>query len=262
MTAARFALDASAWIGTYPFRHMPHPDPDALLRVMDRESIARAWVGSLAAVFHRDPTDANAELYRTLAPLAERLRPAPIIRPDFPGMSRALDMACDVGAESVRACPEQWGLGSAHPAMTALALACAERGLALHLTVRYEDLRQRHRMDTAADLPAATVRALARAGGDALRLVISAAGRELIEETHWGLTPAEQRRVSWDFSWVWGPPEDHLAHLFRSIGSQRFVFGSQWPLRLVQAPIANLDLLPDSVREPSGAIRLGNPSAR
>lgn len=85
MTAPRFALDASAWIGTYPFRHVPHPDPDALLRVMDRESIGRAWVGSLGAVFHRDPTDANVELYRTLAPLAERLCPAPIIRPDFPG---------------------------------------------------------------------------------------------------------------------------------------------------------------------------------
>lgn len=177
-------------------------------------------------------------------------------------MNRALDVARDAGAESVRACPEQWGLGSSHPAMTELALACAERGLALHLTVRYEDLRQRHRLDSAADLPAATVRALARAGGDALRLVVSAAGRDMIEETHWGLTPAEQRRVYWDFTWVWGPPEDHLAHLFRNIGSERFVFGSQWPLRLVQAPIAKLDLLPESVREQSGGIRLGNPAVR
>jgi hypothetical protein len=90
------------------------------------------------------------------------------------------------------------------------------------------------------------VRALARAG-DQVRLVVTAAGREFIEEVHWGLTPKEQRRIVWDFSWVWGPPEDHLARLFRTIGADRFVFGTQWPLRLTQNPRANLDLLPQDV---------------
>jgi hypothetical protein len=49
--------------------------------------------------------------------------------------------------------------------------------------------------------------------------------------------------VHWDISWIWGPPEDDLSHLFSAIGPQRFVFGSMWPLRLVQSPIANLELL-------------------
>jgi hypothetical protein len=102
-------------------------------------------------------------------------------------------------------------------------------------------------MDTAGDLSAAAVRGLARAG-PAVRLVVTAAGREMIEEVHWGLTEAEQQRVLWDISWIWGPPEDHLAKLFRTIGSARFVFGTQWPLRLTQTPRANLDLLPDDLR--------------
>ena len=101
-------------------------------------------------------------------------------------------------------------------------------------------------MDVAGDLSAAAIRSLARAG-DAVRLVVTAAGREMIEEAHWGLTPREQRRVFWDISWVWGPPEDHLAKLFRAIGPDRFVFGTQWPLRLTQTPTANLDLLPDDL---------------
>ena len=83
--------------------------------------------------------------------------------------------------------------------------------------------------------------------------VVTAAGREMIEEVHWGLTPDEQRRVWWDISWIWGPPEDHLAKLFRTIGAERFVFGTQWPLRLTQTPRANLDLLPDDLR----AVSLG-----
>jgi hypothetical protein len=80
-----------------------------------------------------------------------------------------------------------------------------------------------------------------------VRLVVTAAGREMIEEVHWGLTPAEQKRVLWDISWIWGPPEDHLAKLFRTIGSERFVYGTHWPLRLTQNPRANLDLLPDDL---------------
>ena len=88
-----------------------------------------------------------------------------------------------------------------------------------------------------------------------MRLIVTAAGRDMIEEVHWSLTPREQQRVFWDISWIWGPPEDHLAKLFRTIGSHRFVFGSQWPLRLAQNPSANLALLPDDVHDlPLGSV--------
>ena len=79
--------------------------------------------------------------------------------------------------------------------------------------------------------------------------MVAAAGRETIEEVHWGLTPAERERVWWDISWLWGPPEDQLAHLFRTIGADRFVFGTGWPMRLTQTPTANLQLLPDDLRD-------------
>ncbi|HET9012102.1 MAG TPA: hypothetical protein VFN38_09835, partial [Gemmatimonadaceae bacterium] len=138
--------------------------------------------------------------------------------------------------------PIQWGMAPDDPRLRALALACGERRVPLLLTVRFEDLRQRHPLDVAGDLTAAHVRALARAGD--VRLVVTGAGRELLEETHWGLTPDEQRRVHWDFAWIWGPPEDHLAHLFRTVGAERFVYGTHWPLRLTQNSRANLDLLP------------------
>jgi hypothetical protein len=36
---------------------------------------------------------------------------------------------------------------------------------------------------------------------------------------HWGLTPEERRLVWWDISWIWGPPEDHLALLLETIGA-------------------------------------------
>ena len=237
-------IDCNALIGPYPYRYVPHPDPEVLVRVLDREGLSGAWVGHLPSAFYRDPTPGNAALFTALAPFAPRLRPVPAIRPDWPRWEQALDAAADAGAPAVRAYPPQWGLGPHDANMLALARACGELGLVLLLTVRFEDLRQRHTFDGAGDLTAAAIRALARVS-PTIRLVVTAAGREMIEEVHWGLTPDEQSRVYWDISWIWGPPEDHLAKLFRSVGPSRFVYGTQWPLRLAQTPRSNLDLLPD-----------------
>ena len=240
-------IDVNTLIGPYPFRFVPHPDPDVLVRVLDREQLSGAWVGHLPSAFYRDTAAGNAQLYTALAPFTARLRPVPAIRPDWPRWERAIETAKNAGAAAVRVYPQLWQLGPGDPRVSELAIACGEARLPVLLTVRFEDVRQRHSLDVAGDLQAAAVRALARAG-EGIRLVVTAASREFIEEVHWGLTPIEQDRVVWDFSWVWGPPEDHLAKLMRTVGSRRFVFGTQWPLRLTQNPRANLDLLPQELR--------------
>ena len=239
-------IDVTAWIGGYPFRDIPHPDPDVLVRVLDREGFSGAWVGHLPGAFHRDPVPSNRALYAALAPYGDVLIPAPIVRPDWPAWEQQLREAVAAGARAVRAYPMQWGLGPGHMAMAELAHACGEAGVALHLTVRFEDLRQRHHLDTAGDLTAAHVRALARLQGSRASLLVAGAGREMIEETHWGLTPDEQVRVWYDWHWLWGPPEDHFAHLVRTVGAERFAWSSWWPLRLTQQAQALVDLLPGS----------------
>lgn len=248
-------IDPSVFIGSYPYRRVPHPEPEVLARVMEREGISHAWVGHLPSAFAADPTSGNAELVRALAPHRALMSPAPTIRPDLPKWEGALADAANAGAAAIRAYPPQWGMAPGNTALAELAIACGERKLPVILTVRFEDLRQRKPADTAGDLTGAAIRFLARAG-DGVRLVVCAAGRDLIEEVHWGLTPVEQARVLWDISWIWGPPEDHLAKLFRTIGASRFVFGTQWPLRLTQSPKANLELLPNDV---AGA-GLGDPA--
>jgi hypothetical protein len=54
--------------------------------------------------------------------------------------------------------------------------------------------------------------------------------------------------VWWDIGWLWGPPEDHLAHIVQTVGAARLLFGTHWPLRLTQLARANLDLLPEALR--------------
>lgn len=244
----RVPTDVHAFIGAYPFRHVPHPDPEVLARVLAREGVGAAWVGHLPSAFHRDPSHGNEALARALAPYSAMLQATPTVRPDWPGWERDLADATSQGAPAVRAFPAQWGMGAGDPSMARLAAACGEAGVVLALTVRFEDLRQRHWMDAAGDLSAAAVRALARVGSRT-HIVVAGAGREMIEEVHWGLTVAERGRLWWDISWIWGPPEDHLAHLIRTVGSERLVFGTGWPLRLTQTPSANLELLPAELRD-------------
>lgn len=236
-------VDVSALIGPYPYRELPHPDPGTLIGVLDREEIATAWVGHLPTAFHRDPRKGNESLYRDLAPHRNRLDPAPTIRPDWPDWERELRRARDEGAVAIRAYPQQWGYAPEHAALLDLARACATLDVPLLFTVRFEDARQRHTIDGVGDLPAAVVRAIARAE-TGVRIVVTAAGRAMIEEVHWGLTPLEREFVWYDTSWIWGPPEDDFAHLVRSLGGSRFVYGTGWPLRLAQVTRANLRLLP------------------
>lgn len=240
-------VDVAALLGSYPFRELPHPDPATLIQVLDRERIERAWAGHLPSAFHRDPHPGNAALYRVLQPHRTRLDPAPAIRPDWPNWEGELRRAESEGAAAIRAYPSHWGLGPEHPALAELAHACSAARRPLILTVRFEDSRQRHALDVAGDLPAATVRGIARARTGA-RIVVVAAGRAFIEEVHWGLTPDERDLVFFDTSWIWGPPENDFAHLLRTIGAARFVYGTGWPLRLAQTTRANLSLLPPDLQ--------------
>ena len=128
----------------------------------------------------------------------------------------------------------------------------------LMLAVRLEDSRQRHPNDRAAELPPWAVRTLVRSESD-LHLIVTHADRPFIEEVHFGSTPEESARIWWDICWIWGPPEDHLQTLLRTVGVERFLFGTGQPLRLPETSVAKLDLL-ELTAEQRAAIESGNAS--
>ena len=238
-------LDLHAWVGGYPWRHLPSPDAASLRLALEQHEFTGAWVGHLPSAWWRDPARGNAELVRDLAPHAGVLLPAPCVRPGGPRWHDQLALARDAGADAVRAYPTIHGMGADDPAWIELGHAVAEAGLVLVLTQRFEDLRQRHHLDAAGDLSAAHVRALARATG--AHLLVGGASRAMIEETHGGLTAPERERVWYDPSWLWGPPEDELALVLRTIGADRMVEGTGWPLRLPEQLRSARELLPPAL---------------
>lgn len=247
--------DVSAFLGAYPWRKVPGTSAAAILAAMERTAIDAAWVSHLPSFFWRDPMEGNAWLYDT-ASRSDRLAAVPAIHPGFPGWEQELDGAAQAGVPAVRADPTWYGIDARGAEMARLAKACASLGMPLMLAVRLEDGRQRHPNDRVDELPPWAVRSLIRSD-PSLRLVVTHAERTFIEEVHFGSTPAEAARIWWDITWVWGPPEDHLATLIDTMGAARFVFGTGQPLRIPENPVAKLDLL-DLPPDDRAAIESGN----
>ncbi|HEV8597942.1 MAG TPA: hypothetical protein VGQ69_01125 [Gemmatimonadales bacterium] len=245
----------NAFLGRYPFRRAPGGSPQALIEGMDRTGIDQAWISNLSAIFWRDPTEGNSVLYQA-AEYQPRFKPVPAIHPGLPNWARVLREGVDRKAPSLRCDPTFYGLEPDGGEMRALVAACGAAGMPLLMAVRLEDGRQRHPNDRAAELPPSAVRTLLRVH-PGVRLLITHADREFIEQVHFGSTPAEAARVLWDICWIWGPPEDHLQILLGTIGVERFTFGSALPLRLPENIAAKLDLL-DISAEDRARIEAGN----
>jgi len=247
-------IDVNAFLGAYPWREVPGTSPDALLAAMDRVGIDEAWVTHLPGVFGREVPEGNRRLAAAAAD--RRLRPVPIVHPALREWDAVVRDAARARAPAVRCDPTFLGLDPAGAEARALVGACGRAGLPLMMAVRLEDGRQRHADDEAPELPAAAVRALIRSDPSAC-IIVTHADRGFIEEVHFGSTPAEASRLWWDISWVWGPPEDHLATLLKTIGADRFVFGTGQPLRIPETSVAKLDLL-DLAPAQRAAIEGGN----
>ncbi len=248
-------IDCNAFLGAYPWSKVPGTSPAALVQALERTKIDVAWVTHLPSLFWRDPTAGNAWLYET-ARTEKRLKPVPTVHPGLAQWEQVLADAANAAAPAVRCDPLYLGLEPAGGEMRVLTTACGAARIPLMLAVRLEDGRQRHPNDHVPELPAAAVRALIRSDAD-MRLLVTHADRAFIEEVHFGSTPEEARRIWWDICWIWGPPEDHLATLLDTIGSERFVFGTGQPLRLPENSIAKLDLL-DLPRDKREAIESQN----
>ena len=255
MSPSPARIDVNVFLGSYPFRRVPGTTPGSILAAMDRVGIGEAWVSHLPSLFWKDPAEGNSWLYEVCGK-EKRFRAVPSLQPELEHWDEGLAEATKRGAPAVRCDSQFQGMDPAGSAMRKLIAACGDAGMALLMAVKLEDLRQRHPNDVAPDLPPSAVRALVRSH-PRTRFLITHADRGFVEEVHFGSTPDEASRIWWDICWIWGPPEDHLATLVRTIGAERFVFGTGMPLRIPENGPAKLDLSNLSEEE-RRAIESGN----
>jgi uncharacterized protein len=234
-------VDVNVFLGRYPFHKVASGSPPALIEAMDRCKISEGWISNLSSIFWTDPSEGNAVLYLAAAH-QPRFRPVPAVHPEMPNWERVLKEAVAREVPAVRADPTHYGIDPVGGPMQALAAACGRHGVPLITAVKLEDVRQRHPNDRAAALTPQDIRTLIRSD-PGVRLIVTHADREFVEQVHFGSTPAEAGRILWDICGIWGPPEDHLELLLTTVGIDRFGFGTGMPLRIPESSVAKMDLL-------------------
>jgi predicted TIM-barrel fold metal-dependent hydrolase len=235
-------LDANAWLGHYPFRHVPNTTPDGLLGLMDKHQIETAVVSSLHAVFYRDPQCGNEELARWVAPHRDRLIPCAALNPTYPGWERDLKQCCEEwDFRGLRLFPTYHNYQLAGPECRELVQAASGLGLHVAIPLRLEDRRQRHWLDTTTEVRLADVADLARACPEAEILVLEALG---VEDSPFDRDPSLARvRVSFEFSRMATVLQQSIPRLLEALGPERLVFGTGMPLKYGKAALLKLELL-------------------
>ncbi len=138
-------IDSNAYIGNWPFRKIRYNTAEGLLRLMDREGIDRAMVGSLSSVFYRNAQVGNEELFQEVRGHEDRLIPLATINPGYPNWKRDFERCrCDLGMKGLKLYPmvhgyELWD----EPALRLIRWA-AECGMPVVVPMRIEDERIQH----------------------------------------------------------------------------------------------------------------------
>lgn len=227
-------IDTSAFIGPWPFKHLPAHTAATLQRHLDASGVTQALVSHLGAVFDCDPMPANRALFQ-----ATRRRPAlvpvPILNPNLAAWPDHLEECCTraAGLRAVRLLPSYHELDFRSPRLEALVTAVSERGLRVILSVRLVD----HRLDYFAlkiqPVSLARLDAWLKANP---RLQPLLSGLTLTEVQ--ALVRA-RRRFACDISfveWLYS-----LETLVKQGAKQQLLFGSNTPFFVTQANVAKLE---------------------
>lgn len=236
-------IDANAAIGHWPFRRLWTTTADGLLRMLDAAGIDHAIVAHTHGVFYRDPHESNAELAAAVRPHRDRLTPLACLTPDYVGWS-----------DDLRRCVEEWDMRglrlypSYHDydlggdAAAALLSEAERRRLPVSVACAFEDPRQRHRLDSVADLSEHPLGAAARRFPEVQFLVTNAP-----------LTTVDmvirhvpfQDNVAFDTSGLPGPESDGVARAAELLGATRLLLGTHATFKYPHVALLRVQLLDD-----------------
>jgi predicted TIM-barrel fold metal-dependent hydrolase len=238
-------LDASAYVGHWPFRAMPFHTVDDLLRQMDGHGIDMAVVSSINAMFYQDPHEANRELARDTRRRRDRLVTFATLNPAYPGWEDDLKQCRgEFGMAGLRLIPQYHGYRLGEPCAEKIVHAAAACGMVVSFSGRIVDRRYRHRMDEPWEVTEEEVLSLFRRTREARYLLVN-----------FYSVPGNRR---WDRPAVWldtcrlrGVPGGTLAKVIETCGADRVVLGTSMLFRYAAPALLALQLVdaPRSVKE-------------
>ncbi len=233
--------DVSAFVGTWPFRHLPDAGaPEALERSVRQWGVTQACVSPLEALLHTDPMPVNEYWAARLAD-SPFFRFVPVLNPSLPvDPEHALDAIrlLPTKTTAVRLHPNYHGYALGSDTVHTLTRKAGEQGLAVIVQVQMQDVRGMHPQVRVADTNPADILPLALACPDT---TVIAAG------LRWGhanslakkAAEAADHRLYLEISHL--EYVDPLRQFLDQFGADRLLAGSHAPLLTPAALRMKLD---------------------
>jgi len=230
-------IDASTYVGHWPFRSLPENTVRDLLRWMDRCGIDKALVSPIHAMFYQDAHQANRELHRETKRHRDRLIPLATLNPGYPGWEDDLRECRErFGMTGVRLVPQYHDYTLDQPCARQIVEAATGLKMVVSLMGRVVDNRYRHHLDQPREIAEDHLLKLFKAVPQARFLLVNFA-----------TVPGDRR---WDRPAVWmdmcrfrAAPAPKLQKLIDRIGADRVVFGTSMLFRYPMPALLAMELL-------------------
>lgn len=219
-------VDTNVWLSRWPFRRLPHDEPQALAEMLRRHGVVEAWVGSFDGLLHRDIAAVNERLANGCRETAaDLLIPFGTVNPRLPDWQEDLRRCHEQHQmPGIRLTPGYHGYGLDVPEAAELLAEASRRGLIVELVIALEDQRTQHPLHRAALVDAAPLAELVRRMPE-LRLVLLGAPGVLKPDLIERLAAAGQ--VYFEIATLEGV--GGVAKLIDRVTLDRVLFGSAAP---------------------------------
>jgi len=225
-------IDVNSYIGHWPFRRLKGNTCKEQLARMDAAGIEQAVLFNLNGVFYKNVQSANDELYEALSEnrtYRKRFIPFATINPIYSGWRDDFEVSVkQQGAKGIRLHPLYHGYELTNPNVIELAQMAREHNLPIAMSLRIVDHRPSSWMDIMKEWALKDVLPLIKAVPDAKYLILN-----LANNSNFGAFNKEElalirsTKILMDTS---GRMVMELADMMKNYGSNKFAFGSHYPI--------------------------------
>lgn len=222
-------IDINAHIGHWPFKKLKYNNCEGLLERMDKFGVDISVVTNLNGIFYKNTQMANEELYNDIKSnkrFMNRFIPMAIINPLYASWKNDLEICSTrMGMKGVRIDPKYHDYELTDPLCIALVKHARDLGLAVALTLRIVDSRQRSWMDINREWMLKDVISIIREVPDARYLILNLANSLRLSDED--VLLLKKTDLIFDTS---GRNLDNLEGLIKEYGKYKFAFGTHSPI--------------------------------
>jgi len=235
-------IDASTYIGHWPFRRLRHNTAEGLISLMDRNGIDKAVVSSINAVFYKNCQEGNEELAEEIEPYRDRLIPFATLNPKYVAWREDLERCVeDLGMRGLRLYPVYHKYGLLERESSELLREAARMRLPVELPVTLVDPRQHHWLDVDTGLPLNQVLEAADRYRENVFIILNAKTVSPIIERKGAAAPP--RNVYVEMSRLSAVLNKSIQAVISRLGVERVVFGTGMPFHYAKPALLKMEIL-------------------